>query len=255
MRTWTAFKTALLTVAVASSTILAPGAITAQDMGSEPAYDYSEIEFMNPAAITNMAGTPEAAATPDATMPSHGALLGSPDAPVTLQIYADYLCPHCRVFHQEVEPQLVDDYVRPGKLRLEFMDFPVIGIKTLDDLTDDTKESVQAVEASICAAEQDAYMPYRDALYASEPSLDSGALSDDNLINIADNLDLDTEAFTNCLSSGRYEDVIVANSTAALQQGVQGTPTMMIDGEIIPMTQEGYEGLTSTIDAAIEKAQ
>ena len=98
-------------------------------------------------------------------------------------------------------------------------------------------------------------MPYRDALYASEPSLDSGALSDDNLINIADNLDLDTEAFTNCLSSGRYEDVIVANSTAALQQGVQGTPTMMIDGEIIPMTQEGYEGLTSTIDAAIEKAQ
>jgi protein-disulfide isomerase len=51
--------------------------------------------------------------------------MGSPNAPVTLEVYADYQCPMCRNFFLEVVPSLISDYVTPGKVRLIHRDFPL----------------------------------------------------------------------------------------------------------------------------------
>jgi protein-disulfide isomerase len=50
---------------------------------------------------------------------------GSPSAPVTVEIYADYECPACRALFMEVVPPLMTDFVQTGKVRLIHRDFPL----------------------------------------------------------------------------------------------------------------------------------
>jgi protein-disulfide isomerase len=54
--------------------------------------------------------------------------LGSPTAPVTCEIYADYQCPPCARFYKETVPMLVSEYVQTGKLKLVHRDFPMPAI-------------------------------------------------------------------------------------------------------------------------------
>lgn len=243
-------RTAIIAGALAASILLPPLAASAQ------AAEFDGIPTENPSAITYSLATPTASpatgATPEATSLRHGAYLGDPDAPVTMQIYADYQCPHCRSFHHTIEPLLIDDYVRDGHIRLEFIDFPIIGISSMDELTDDSKESVQAAEATMCAAEQNAYMEYREALYEDELTPNSGALSDDNLVAIAGNLGLERDRFESCLSSGRYEHAVIAGSRQGVELGVRGTPTMVIDGDVLQPAS--YHELQDLLDQALEDA-
>jgi protein-disulfide isomerase len=56
-----------------------------------------------------------------------GKALGSPTAPVVIEVFASFDCPHCKVFHEEVVPQLVKDYVVPGKVYIVNREFPLGG--------------------------------------------------------------------------------------------------------------------------------
>src|SRR5690606_22268357 len=87
----------------------APGALSAQD---ESAVDFTDLPVQNATTVQEPASTPVASpeASPVADVELRGYIVGDPDAPVTLQIYADYQCPHCRNFYNTIEPQLVADY-------------------------------------------------------------------------------------------------------------------------------------------------
>ena len=50
---------------------------------------------------------------------------GSPMAPITLEVYTDYQCPHCREFYLEILPPLTNDFIKAGKVRLIHRDFPL----------------------------------------------------------------------------------------------------------------------------------
>ena len=50
---------------------------------------------------------------------------GSPDAPITLEIYADYECPPCGSFWEHELPRLMEQYVRTGKVKLVHRDLPL----------------------------------------------------------------------------------------------------------------------------------
>ena len=60
-------------------------------------------------------------------IPQDGTALGRPDAPVTLVEYADLQCPYCAQWARGAFPRLVRDYVRTGKLRIEFRGLVLIG--------------------------------------------------------------------------------------------------------------------------------
>jgi protein-disulfide isomerase len=182
-----------------------------------------------------------------------GYILGDPQAANTLQLYADYRCPHCRVFAAEIEPQIIEDFVKPGKLNIEYLDFTVIGVPSFDDLVDDSIESVQAAEAAACAAEQDAYLVYRDWLFQGPSRTSEGDFSDTNLINAAKALGLNVEQFTASLRDGVYEQGIIDSVRAAIERGVQGTPTMILnDNEPFYVPENGYEGLKELLESGLQ---
>lgn len=214
----------------------------------------ADLEVENASTVREGDATPTASpeASPVAVGDLTGYLVGDPDAPVTLQIYADYQCPHCRTFANTIEPQLIEDYVVTGDVRIEYLDFTVVGVPSIDALPDDSLESVQAAEAAMCAAEQDAYVEYRTALFTGDVQPNSGAFSNENLVAMASDLDLDADRFTDCLENGVYEDAVIGFVYQAIDRGVQGTPSFSINGgEPFFMTESGYDSLKEQIDAAL----
>lgn len=239
--------TALLASVLLLATLFSPLMASAQT-------DYSDLQVQNASTVQAGEATPVASpeASPAADTELVGYIVGDPDAPVTLQIYHDYQCPYCRIFYNEVQGQLIEDYVRTGQVNLEFLDFTVVGIGSVDELTDDSKESVQAAEAAMCAAEQDAFLDYHSTLYSGEMTPNSGAFSDDNLKGFAEELGLDTGRFGDCLDTAKYEDAVISFVHLGMDRGVPGTPVLSINGgEPFRSPEGGYEALAEMIDAEL----
>jgi len=51
--------------------------------------------------------------------------IGSPNAPITMEIFGDFECPACRAFYEGTVKQVLDQYVVPGKVYLVHHDFPL----------------------------------------------------------------------------------------------------------------------------------
>ncbi len=67
-----------------------------------------------------------------AGIPQDGISLGRPDAPVVLEEFADIQCPFCRDYATRVLPAIVDEYVRPGRVRLVYRDLAFLGEDSTD---------------------------------------------------------------------------------------------------------------------------
>jgi protein-disulfide isomerase len=94
-------------------------------------------------------------------------------------------------------------------------------------------ESQSAAEAAECAADQDAFWEYHDLLFESQSGENRGAFSNDNLKAFAEQLDLETGQFNECLDSGKYATLVQNETTAARQLGVQSTPAFVINGQAV----------------------
>jgi protein-disulfide isomerase len=150
--------------------------------------------------------------------------LGSSDAPVTIREYEDFGCHNCRAFAGNVEPDLIDDYISTGKVRL--VSFPVAFVNS---------QSLPGAEAAACAAEQDGFWEYRHLLFANQGI---SAFNRTNLVAFAGVAGLDLDSFAACLDGDRYLSSVTNQSRLAQRFGVNGTPTFEIGGS-------RYEGLLS----------
>ena len=92
-------------------------------------------------------------------------------------------------------------------------------------------ESTWSAEAAECAADQDQFWAYHDKLYESQSGENQGAFNKENLKKFAEEIGLDTQAFNDCLDSGRYTSLIEDDTQAAKSLGVQSTPTFLVNGQ------------------------
>ncbi len=157
------------------------------------------------------------------------ALRGPQTAPIVVVEYADYECPYC----QQAQPQLdkLESAYR-GKIAFVFKDMPLPM----------HAHAEKAAEATRCAEQQGKYWEYHDALFARKQLDDAG------LKSAAHELKLDEGAFDKCLQSGATAAGIRTSSQEAQALGVQGTPTLFINGK-------PYSGALSfdKLQAAIEE--
>ncbi len=195
------------------------------------------------AARANVAAL-DAARADLAGIPQDGNALGAADAPVTLIQYADFQCPHCLRHAVEIEPFLVEAYVRPGLLRIEFRHLPVVGA-----------ESTTATRGAVCAGAQDRFWEYANRLFAIQAGADfrrdGGAFGEPALTALAGELGLDEGAFAACLADPDTLGAVEADQAAARESGFQGTPSFVLDGAPLqsrPGTEDGWRAL---IDAAL----
>ncbi len=140
--------------------------------------------------------------------------LGPADAPVTIIEFSDFSCPYCRAWNQQVFHQLLDHYA--DQIRFVYRDFPIVGGGSVGQ---------QAAQAANCAAEQDRYWDYHDALFSGTYPLDPRGY-----LAAAESLGMDAPTLGDCLDSGRYADESQADLRYAAGVGVSGTPTFFING-------------------------
>jgi len=154
-----------------------------------------------------------------AGIPQQGAVLGSPNAKVTLIEYADPQCPACRLYTEEFFPTLVDDYVRLGKVKTEFRGFPFIG-----------EDSVKAYGFLLAAAEQDKLWNLAEAMYRNQGRENSGWVTDDLLRRLAGEIPgLDADKLFADAASERVKQRADGAEAAATQAGLKGTPTFLVE--------------------------
>jgi protein-disulfide isomerase len=91
-----------------------------------------------------------------------GRTLGSPSAPVQIEIFSDFTCPHCKVLHETELPLLMKDYVVPGKVYIVDRAFPLNGAGH--------EHSREAFGYAVAAARIGKYQQVADALYAQQSS-------------------------------------------------------------------------------------
>jgi protein-disulfide isomerase len=91
-----------------------------------------------------------------------GKILGSPSAPIVIEVYSDYGCPACRTFHDQILPMLVKDYVLAGRVAVVNHEFP-LNIPA-------HKYSREAAAYATAAAQLQLYQPVADALFRSQES-------------------------------------------------------------------------------------
>lgn len=156
--------------------------------------------------------------------------LGDEDAPVTMVEYSDFQCPYCGQFAREVEPELVEEYVENGTLKIEWRDFPYLG-----------QESVNAALAAREAQEQGRFWEFHEVLYENQDSVNSGAFSDDNLMRLAEESGVDPAQLEESLTSSEHQEAVAEDFEEGQQRGVTGTPTFVINGETIVGAQPKEE--------------
>jgi protein-disulfide isomerase len=66
-----------------------------------------------------------AAKAPAAKTVQNYKVSGSPNAPITVEAYTDYECPHCARFYEQFMPQFTKDYIQTGKVKFVHKDFPL----------------------------------------------------------------------------------------------------------------------------------
>lgn len=160
---------------------------------------------------------------------------GSESAPIRIVEYGDLGCSACRSWHNAgVKEQLKQAY--GDQVAFEYRHFPVV-----------TANSPDAAEAAQCAAEQDAFWPLHDYIYEQLPPYPP--LDRNSLKEYATAVGLDRPAFDSCLDSRKYESYVFNDAQAARSAGARGTPTFVIDGQVVPLPS--YENLARIIDTAL----
>lgn len=171
-------------------------------------------------------------------------VLGDSKAPVTIIEYGDYQCPFCGKFFKETEPLIRENYIKTGKVKMVWRDFAFLG-----------PESLAAAQAAHCAADENKYWEYHDALMTEEThdgEERNGNLNEVKFKELAKNLHMDLDSFSACIASSKYKDLVKKLYDAAVAAGVNSTPTLFVDGHKVQGALP-YSSFKTIIDAELKK--
>jgi protein-disulfide isomerase len=133
---------------------------------------------------------------------------------VTVVEFSDYQCPFCGRHARETLPQIDEAYIKTGKVKYVFRDFPLERIHP---------DAIKAAEAARCAGESGKYWEMHDRLFGNQK-----ALGVKDLVLHAQALGVDGPAFEQCLDGAKYATQVRQALSEGRRAGVRATPTSFI---------------------------
>ena len=155
-----------------------------------------------------------------------GRALGSAQAPVTVDVWSDFQCPGCRQLATRVEPPLIVQFVKTGQARLVYHDaaFQGANVGAAYD------ESVESAAAARCGGDQGKFWQMHDWIFANWNGENLGAFRAERLRAIAEAAGLDMTSYDSCMAVGDKQAAVRNETSQALSNGVNQTPTLFING-------------------------
>lgn len=147
--------------------------------------------------------------------------VGNTDAPVTIDLWEDYSCPHCADYAVAIDPTLFA-LVAKGDAVVNFHPIRFV-----------TNYGMAAGSAATCVAANDSqhWPDFHAALFANH-SQQSDGWSANQFADFAKAQGITDEGTLSCIKKGTYADWILSNTEASRDANVQATPTLVINGEI-----------------------
>ncbi len=175
------------------------------------------------------------AALPQSVTEAGFSRLGDPDAPILIEEFSSYACPHCRDFHETIFPDIVDE-IAAGDVQFVLIPVPKIGTGAGD-----------AARAFFCAREQGRAWAMHDTLFLWQAQYITRTFDRKRLEKGAEALGLDVAAFKACLDAERTDALVSAAWDEFEQRGLTGTPTFFLNGEKMRDYRQ-FEGLSALAD-------
>lgn len=168
-------------------------------------------------------------------------VLGFDEAPVTLELYASFTCPHCANFHNDVLAQLRRDYVATGRVRVIYRDV------FLD------RPGLWASMMARCAG-PDRFYDAADLLYHNQSVWSRGETPQilGFLAEIGSRVGMSDADLEACYTNAAMAENLVAWSDEHRREdNITSTPTLIIDGDMYP--NMAYDDLKDAVDRALAK--
>lgn len=164
---------------------------------------------------------------------------GQPTAPVTLDVYEDYLCPYC----ERLETRSGGDIrtaLNEGKVKVNYH-----ALNLLETRSTPPGYSSLAADAALCAVPAGIWPAFHERLFAEQPTEGSAGLTAAQLTQIGTDLGAG-QSFGACVEANANAPAITAATEAAVaDRGLQtdgqfGTPTVARDGRKIDLSSSDW---------------
>jgi protein-disulfide isomerase len=160
------------------------------------------------------------ALTPGQLQAAGGVSVGSRSAPVVLTEFGDFQCGACAHFSRSVMPPIVEEYVRSGRVRYVFHDFPITSIHP---------NAVAAARAARCADAQGRFKAFHDVLFDEQDQWSTARDPNPTFTAYARREGLEPARFSACLTDPRSADEVQRSVQFAATIGIQSTPTIFVN--------------------------
>lgn len=188
-------------------------------------------------------------AVPSGVADQYAVPRGDASASVTLTLYEDFQCPVCRQVEAIIGPT-VDGFVEDGTVRVEYRPIAFL------DAASTTEYSSRALNAAACVLDErgaGAFVRMHDLLFDEQPPEGTAGLSNEQLAALAARAGANPEVVAECIDDERFAGWVDAATEQASKDGVNATPTILVDGEQLQLS--GQESPATTLRDAIQAAR
>ncbi len=152
--------------------------------------------------------------------------VGTADAPRDVVIYEDFLCPFCGELEAQTREELAG-LAESGQVRVTYRPFVL-----LDQLGDYSQRSTAAFGVVLDQAGPDVAKAFHDLLFENQPAEEGPFPDDDRLVDLAVEAGADESEVRGPIEDLAGADFAQGATDQAIEAGVQGTPTILVDGEV-----------------------
>lgn len=156
-----------------------------------------------------------------------GVTIGDKDAPRTVVIYEDFLCPYCGALEDATRDDL-SQLAADGKVFVEYRPFDLLS----DSFGDYPIRAANAFAVVLDAAGPEVGKKFHDLLFENQPSeQDPDAMTDDDLVDLAVEAGAEESEVRDGIENLAQEQWVTDATKEAKASGITGTPTVLLDGE------------------------
>jgi protein-disulfide isomerase len=165
-------------------------------------------------------------------------VIGDPESDVVVQSFVDFTCGHCATYELEHFPAIREEYVAPGEVRYEHWDFPI-------PVNEAWAVPVASAARGVGARQgPEAFFEFASTAFESQ-----GSYSGEAIGAAAEAAGADPCAAIADAQLAAYEEASMSDRSEGDSMGVQGTPTIFVNGEAT--ADYRAETVAAAIDAAL----
>lgn len=193
-------------------------------------------------------GENQTSTPPDNAVEKYTVAMGDDDAPVTVTVYEDMMCPYCGDF-EAISSDKLKEYAAGGDVQVRYH-----VVSFLDRASEDrySTRAANALAVVLDTAGAETAVKFHDALFANQPAEGGAGISDEQMIEMAVEAGAEEEAIRGPIEDLKYEPWVEDATEAWSKAGFTGTPSVAVNGEKVEFTDA--QNLMDNTEKAIADA-